>query len=69
MSETGLDRSFLSTLRDRKTFDKIRSPITSLDFSRDGEHLITTSENNFITVYDVLKASVVKTVSSFPTHN
>uniref|UniRef100_A0AC34F2Y1 Uncharacterized protein n=1 Tax=Panagrolaimus sp. ES5 TaxID=591445 RepID=A0AC34F2Y1_9BILA len=56
--------SNLLKMKPKKFFTKYKSPISSLDFSADGTKLITTAENNHISLYDVLKGDTVKIINS-----
>uniref|UniRef100_A0A914YLC9 Uncharacterized protein n=1 Tax=Panagrolaimus superbus TaxID=310955 RepID=A0A914YLC9_9BILA len=56
--------SNLLKMKPKKFFAKYKSPICSLDFSADGKKLVTTAENNYISLYDVLKGDVIKIINS-----
>jgi WD40 repeat protein len=63
-SEVSLSRSNVSRMQPKKTFSKHKSPINSMEFSADGTKIVTTAENNFISVYDVEEGCVDKVINS-----
>uniref|UniRef100_A0A914YSB5 Uncharacterized protein n=1 Tax=Panagrolaimus superbus TaxID=310955 RepID=A0A914YSB5_9BILA len=56
--------SNLLKMKPKKFFAKYKSPICSMDFSADGKKLVTTAENNYISVYDVLEGDLNKIINS-----
>uniref|UniRef100_A0A914PV88 Uncharacterized protein n=1 Tax=Panagrolaimus davidi TaxID=227884 RepID=A0A914PV88_9BILA len=63
-STVSLSQSNVSKMQPKKFFSKYKSPINSLQFNADGKKIVTTAENNFISVYDVEKGSVEKIINS-----
>lgn len=61
-----LDPTTLSSMMQMKSFDGNGGPINGMSFSADGQSVITSSDDDLITLYNVNMGTKGRSVSSFP---